>query len=136
LIELQHGRPSGFTFAISRAYTITVTGGGPFSATLRLHYQDSELSNGETNIQLWRFNGSIWVQQGSTNANTTDNWVEQVGVSAFSPWSVANQTPTAITLNDFRASERSISTVWSYIAIVIMLFTGLIVLWRMRRRSM
>jgi hypothetical protein len=132
LIDLQHGRLSGFTFAISRAYTITVTGSGPFSATLRLHYQDSELGNGETNVQLWRFNGSIWTLQGKTSADTAANWVEQNGISAFSPWGLSNQTPTAITIESFSAQSESFH-------LALLLIIGVIgsaivfAAWRMRR---
>ncbi len=135
LIDLEKGTPSGFTYAISRAYTITVNGGSPYSATLRLHYQDSELPNGESNLKLWRYNGSQWTLQGATNADTTNNWAEESGVSAFSPWGISNQTPTAITLNDFKAIDdrAQVTTLWLIGSIGLMLIGSMVLM--KRRRS-
>src|SRR5205807_7742033 len=48
--------PVGFPgTAVTRTYTISLTGGGVFLATLQLHYLDLELNgNNETNLKLWR----------------------------------------------------------------------------------
>src|SRR5207253_4672596 len=46
--------PMAFPTAINRTYTITQNNGGVFSATLQLHYLDSELNgNNEQNLKLW-----------------------------------------------------------------------------------
>ncbi len=83
--------PTDFPTAIARTYTITATGGGIFSATLRLHYRDDELgSNIESSLILWRFNGSTWEQQTVTASDTTNNWVESGGVTELSRWTLAS----------------------------------------------
>jgi len=137
LVELARGTPSGFSYAASRAYTITATGGGPFSATLRLRYQDSELGNGEANLRLWRHDGSSWTQQGATAADATANWVEASGVTAFSPWGLSNQTPTAITLQAMRAevTDRASLLPIGLGAILLILAGGALVINRKQRRS-
>lgn len=85
-----------FASAVSRTYLITPFGGGPYTATLRLHYLDSELNgNPESSLQLWRNNGTGWTAQGATNRNETDNWVEYAGVTQFSPWALSQLAPTA-----------------------------------------
>ncbi len=89
--------PAGFPNAVSRLYTITPVGGSGYSATLRLHYLESELNgNSESDLNLWRFDGSIWTIQGTTNRNAVDNWVEYSGVTQFSPWAISGpNAPTA-----------------------------------------
>ncbi|MBC7898438.1 MAG: carboxypeptidase regulatory-like domain-containing protein, partial [Saprospiraceae bacterium] len=89
--------PAGFPGATNRTYIITPTGGGPYTATLRLHYLDSELNgNAESTLQLWRNNGTNWTPQGVSNRNTTQNWVEYDNVTQFSPWTVSGpNAPTA-----------------------------------------
>jgi len=83
--------PPGFPGAVQRLYTITPTGGSGYSATLRLHYLDSELNgNNESTLLLWRNDGTNWITQGATNRNTTDNWVEYAGVTQFSPWTFSS----------------------------------------------
>src|SRR6185503_11018557 len=75
--------------AVQRTYTITPTGGSGFSATLRLHYLDVELNgNSEASLGLWRLGGAGWSRQGSTSADTANNWVQLAGVTQFSPWTL------------------------------------------------
>ncbi|MGI8639174.1 MAG: carboxypeptidase regulatory-like domain-containing protein [Pyrinomonadaceae bacterium] len=86
--------PPGFPNAVGRTYQITPVGGSGYTATLRLHYLDSELNgNSESALQLWRRDGTSWNAQGATNRNTTQNWVEFAGVTQFSPWAIANNAP-------------------------------------------
>lgn len=86
--------PVGFPGAAQRTYVITPTGGSGYTATLRLHYLDSELNgNNESSLQLWRNDGSNWTPQGATNRNTTENWVEYSNVTQFSPWTVSQAVP-------------------------------------------
>ncbi len=90
--------PAGFPNAAQRTYLITPTGGSGYTANLRLHYLDSELNgNNESTLQLFRNDGLNWLQQGATSRNTTDNWVEYVGVTQFSPWSVSSSPPSGPT---------------------------------------
>jgi hypothetical protein len=79
-----------------RTYLITPTGGSGYTATLRLHYLDSELNgNNESMLQLWRDNGTNWTMQGVSSRNTTQNWVEYNNVTQFSPWALSQLAPTA-----------------------------------------
>lgn len=100
--------PNDFTNAVTRTYTITPTGGAGFSATLRLHYLDSELNgNSETSpsLELWEKTGG-WVSQGATATDTTNNWVERSGVGTFSPWVISGpNAPTDIAMLDLKATR-------------------------------
>jgi CSLREA domain-containing protein len=94
---------SGFPSAVARTYVITPTGitGLTISATVRLHYLDTELNgNVEGTMRLWKFIGTGWQQQDfplglNTTFDSTDNWVQFAGVTGFSPWAIANVSPTA-----------------------------------------
>lgn len=106
-INLTKTQPSGFANAVTRSYAITQTGARGtesaegqvgFSATVRLHYLDTELnSNTEATLKLFRF-GSTWDEVGVSLSDATDNWVEQTGITQFSPWAISSMglpTPTA-----------------------------------------
>ena len=106
-INLAAGTPSGFANAVSRNYAITPNGGSGYSATVRLHYLDSELNgNTESGLVLWRYDGATWQNVGQSAMDTTNNWVEQNGVTAFSPWALASSTPTAVTLGSLSATSQ------------------------------
>src|SRR6185295_13602851 len=99
--------PAPFATAIARKYTITPNGGSGISATLRLHYLDSEL-NGNTegpNLNLFRFDGTNWHNEGQTSNDTTNNWVEKSGVTTFSPWTMNSSVPTEAKLESFTESS-------------------------------
>jgi uncharacterized repeat protein (TIGR01451 family) len=88
---------------IRRYYTISQSGGSGFSSTLRLHYEDAEISapNAESTLKLWRRSGTspdVWTRQGATSASTVDNWVESSGVTAFGAWSLSSKTLPKIVL--------------------------------------
>jgi len=87
--------PLGFPNSVARTYTIDAVGGGPWVATLRLHYLDSELNgNDENGLVLFRNDGTAWNVIGVTANNTTDNWVEFAGVTQFSPWTLSASLPS------------------------------------------
>ncbi len=93
-VNLALSAPPGFASAIARTYTITPTGGSGYTATLRLHYLDSELNgNNEATLQLLRQDGIGWNSQGATNRSTTNNWVEYANVTQFSPWTLSSLPP-------------------------------------------
>ena len=96
-VNVLPGVPAGFSNAINRTYLITPTGGSGYTATLRLHYLDSELrGNLESNLQLWRNDGTNWTPQGATSRDSNQNWVEYAGVTQFSPWTISSASlPTA-----------------------------------------
>lgn len=84
---------------ITRYYDISQTGGSGFTYTLRLHYEDSEVSspNSETSppLKLWRRTGTgpdVWTREGATSNNTTDNWVEQTGLTNTGRYSLSSRT--------------------------------------------
>lgn len=96
-VDVALSAPAGFPNAVKRSYQITPTGGSGWSATLRLHYLDSELNgNDENTLSLWRNNGSNWQVQGASGRNTSANWVEYGGVTQFSPWTLASSCFTSI----------------------------------------
>lgn len=103
-VTLSRGAPP-FAGAVTRRYSITAPG---FSgaATVRLHYRDSELNGAtEANLHLWRFDGSRWRLMGRSAIDTTNNYVELTGVTAFSEWAIAEDgEPTAVTIVDFDAA--------------------------------
>jgi predicted outer membrane repeat protein len=98
VVDLTRTVPVGFSTAVQRFYTITPNPTG-ISATLRLHYLDSEL-NGNVegpNFIFRRFTTGIgWQPVLPTSSDFAANWLEAVGVTQFSPWTF-NSTfaPTA-----------------------------------------
>jgi hypothetical protein len=110
IVNLVKSAPSGFSSAVTRTYTITPTGASGFTATLRLHYLDSELNgNTEAGLDLWRFNGSTWnrvVKTPVVGQDLTNNWAESNVVTAFSPWTLAtNLNATAVKMSAARAES-------------------------------
>jgi uncharacterized repeat protein (TIGR01451 family) len=84
---------------IDRYYAISQTGGTGFSYTLRLHYEDSEVSapNSETSppLKMWRRTSTgpdVWTREGSTSSNTTNNWVEHTGLTNVGTFSLSSRT--------------------------------------------
>jgi len=109
------GVPAGFPNAVARTYLITANGGSGWSATLRLHYLDSELNgNNESTLQLWRFNGSQWNTIGVTARDTVNDWVEFAGVTQFSPWAIGPAQVSSVKLETFKATayDNGVSLEW------------------------
>jgi hypothetical protein len=136
-ITLAKSQPSGFTYAVDRAYDIAATGGTNYSAVLRLRYLDSELhlANGATedNLHLFRYSSGNWSSQPRSNGDTTNNWVETSGVTAFSPWTLSGNSPTAITLTTF-SGRTPTNNGW---IVLILLVAGILLIggWALRRRA-
>jgi hypothetical protein len=102
-LNLVKSAPAGLPDAVQRTYAISQTGGGAFSATLRLHYLDGELNgNQESTLKLFRLEGP-WIEQGSSARSTADNWVEKSGVTQFSSWALKRSAspPTSHAPFDF-----------------------------------
>ncbi|MBV9926160.1 MAG: hypothetical protein JOZ96_14165 [Acidobacteria bacterium] len=102
----------GYPNAVKRTYTITPTGGSGYTATLRLHYEDSDLNgNTEALLDLWRFNGSSWNRVVKTLIDTTNNWVQANNVTQFSPWTLAQGgLLTTSKLLEFKATQYDLWT--------------------------
>jgi hypothetical protein len=88
---------------IPRYYTLTQTGGSDFSYTLRLHYEDAEITspNTESTLKLWRRTGTnpnTWTRVGSTSNSTANNWVESSGITTVGTWSLSSRTLPRIVL--------------------------------------
>ena len=98
LVNLTKSAPGTYAAAVQRNYAINETGGTGFTATLRLHYLDSELNGNmpESALNLRRFNGS-WVATPATRpVDTANNWVESSAVTSFSTWTFSVLLPTAV----------------------------------------
>lgn len=83
---------SDFPFggSVSRVYNITVPSGTYVGATLRLHYEDSELNgNSESAMTLWHYGGSSWAFSGKSGNSTTSNYVEQSLLDITNRWTLS-----------------------------------------------
>jgi hypothetical protein len=119
VVNLVKTAPGGLPgSAVQRTYTITPNGGAGLSATLRLHYLDSELNgNVETTLGLFR-NTPPWVRLGRTGAvDVVNNSVELSGVTQFSVWTLSsarNATTTEITADTPDPSQINQSVVMNF----------------------
>ena len=92
-IERYHSaRSGGGNFGVLRAYNIQPASNSGLNATLRFHYDESEL-NGipEGNLILFKSpdgSDNSWSLIGGT-VNTNDNYVEISGVDEFSYWTLS-----------------------------------------------
>lgn len=111
--DVPTGAGLGYPGAVKRTYTITPTGGSGYTATLRLHYNDSDLNgNTEALLDFWRFNGSSWSRVTKTLADPiVDNWIQASAVTQFSPWTIAQgRLLTKARLVEFDATQYDTST--------------------------
>ena len=107
-INLVKASPPDFANSARRSYTLKDIVGSLVTATLRLHYLDSELNgNSEGSLELWRNDGNAWVAQGATTRDPTDNWVEKSMITSFSPWTISGPSgPTYVAMVGYSAVER------------------------------
>lgn len=110
--------PAAKPDAILRSYDFIQTGGSATKATISAHYLDSELNgNAENTLVDWVIVTSPLnlIEQGRSNYNTTENWVEQSNVNvAFFSNTFGNRT---LTLASFQADvlvwNGSVSDSWT-----------------------
>ncbi|MCZ6777211.1 MAG: T9SS type A sorting domain-containing protein [Ignavibacteria bacterium] len=101
-----------------RYYTITATGGAPgFIYTLRLPYEQTEVRGTEANYVFWKNPGTGWLNAGSLVVDTSDNYVQQIGLTGFSDWAIAeNDAALPIQLAYFNAAvianSNSVHVTW------------------------
>ena len=112
-VNLLKASPADFGNSARRTYILKDIVGGLVTATLRLHYLDSELNgNSEGSLELWRNNGNAWISQGATTRDPTDNWIEKTLITTFSPWTISGPAgPTYIAMIGYSAVERQDGTV-------------------------
>jgi Domain of unknown function DUF11 len=73
---------------VDRSISISTTGGS-FTATLRLHYENSETNNlNELGLRLWKDSSGTWLDQGATTRDSVNNYVELTGITAFGSWAI------------------------------------------------
>ena len=107
---------------VKRYYTTTGTGeGSGFAYTMRLPYLQSEVRGNEGLYVLFSNNGSGWINMGSVIADTTNNYVEQSGLTGFSNWAIAEGDVTLpIQLTHFSASAlphaQAVQLVWGTVS--------------------
>jgi hypothetical protein len=89
-VTLTSTRPAGLLGALPRKFGLAFTDGSGYSATLRLHYRDSDLAGlSEPSINPWRLVGTVWQVQPSSAASAAQNWVERAGVTGPGDWGLA-----------------------------------------------
>ena len=116
-LYLQKGTPAFTSNGPNRTLQLTPVGGSGYSATVRLRYLQTEVgTSSESNYSLFRYNGSSWDQQTNNigSPDTTNNWVEVVNVTGFSPWLIGVSAPLAVQLASFNAksSPRGVALDW------------------------
>ena len=106
-VNLIKASPSDFGNSTRRTYALKDVVGTLVTATVRLHYLDSELNgNSEATLDLWKKDGSNWVSQDAATRDSTDNWVEKTLISSFSLWTIAGPTgPTYVAMVGYSARE-------------------------------
>ncbi|MCA1553169.1 MAG: hypothetical protein LC737_02200 [Chloroflexi bacterium] len=87
---LQGSAPNGLLFPLPRTYIITPNFISAFTATVQLHYRDSELGSiGELTLQMWRSNLLQWMRYQKQAWDTDKNWLQRRDVTDFSTWALA-----------------------------------------------
>ncbi len=97
--------------------------GGTYDVDISFCYTNEEFLNRginvtTSNLVAYRWNGSIWEPQGGTH---TGNCVIVSGVTAFSDWTIAANTPTAVTLSSTTAASNPTSLPWLVISLLALL---------------
>jgi len=87
---------------VKRCYEITPTTSR--TATVRFYYRSSE-ANGNTTPNAYHWNGSSWdaLPDVSRGGSGDAMWVQATATS-YSPFTLKDNQPTAVTLTSFRAS--------------------------------
>jgi len=102
---------------IFRTYNISPTNNSGLDATLRLYYDESEL-NGIPEANLMMFKSAdgtgSWAGMGGT-LNSTENYVEQSGLSNYSYWTLGdsnNPIPVELTSFSVTSDGKSVTLKW------------------------
>lgn len=98
-IERGHkAQTNGTNYGINRYYDISA--GPPAGATLKFYFFDREL-NGQTagaDMKLWKSadGGVTWSNEGGTWTDAADDYVEKVGITGFSRWTISHQITSSL----------------------------------------
>lgn len=108
---------NGSNVSIKRTYDISPTNNSGLNATLRFQYLDSELNGiSESELELWRNDGSGWQNMGFSTRDVSNNFVELTGIDAFSIWTLTNQAnalPIELTyFNAIKEDEKTALLIW------------------------
>jgi len=69
--------------------------GGTYNLDLTLCYTDNELGSlTESALRIYRWDGSSWIDQGSTTVDEANNCVSKPGVTQLSSWTLGTSTPS------------------------------------------
>lgn len=103
-VTLVKSAPADFPSSILRTYALSPDL-DQISATVCLHYLDADLNGlAESNLNVWHQVAGTWTSLGRSASDTAEGWVEQSGVTSFSPFTLGgNNTPTAAALLSFTA---------------------------------
>ncbi|MGB3154935.1 MAG: T9SS type A sorting domain-containing protein [Chitinophagaceae bacterium] len=107
----------GIGSSILRYYDILPANNSALNATLRFQYLDAELNSFDENtVVLWKSpNNTTWTNLGFTSRNTTSNYVEKIGITDFSRWtlsSVNNPLPVQFLLFNVRCMGNGVLINW------------------------
>lgn len=117
-IKRGHARKTSDTgYGIYRYFDISPTNNSNLDATFVYHYFENELGGIiESELDLWRYDGSVWESQGAV-LNTTTNTLTKTGIPAFSIWTAGStiNNPLPVELLYFRSdcAERGIQLSWA-----------------------
>ncbi|MBN2392270.1 MAG: ExeM/NucH family extracellular endonuclease [Anaerolineae bacterium] len=107
---------SGATLGVERCFEIDPA--YPQAATVHFYFTEAE-RNGETlaDLQVWHWSGSAWARETgttSTGGSGDAQWVQVTDVDEYSPFSLSENTPTAVDLASFDAipQDNAILVTW------------------------
>lgn len=93
------GASGNLSDGVQRCYDITPTTAQ--TATVRFYYRDVE-ANGNSAPAIYHYSGSgsVWeMESGITHGGSGEGlWAQATGIDAYSPFALADATPTAVTL--------------------------------------
>lgn len=105
-------------WAIDRCFDIVPT--TPQTADITFYYRDAEEGVHDA-AQAWHWNGSAWDREtlaGRDRSGAENNWVTASGVTSYSPFALANESPTAVELAGLAATRdgRDVIITWQTIS--------------------
>jgi hypothetical protein len=102
---------------VPRDITLTPTGGGVFSATLKLRYIDPGELTGpgitESRLILWKNIAGTWTPQGGTD-DAANNFVSLSGVTSFSEWAIAEGSDLTVSKANNVSNAAVVGQQWTW----------------------